>query len=386
MTRPSLKPGVLLAPVDGGYLAYDSRLDQLHRLNPKAALIAELCDGRRTVDEIGELVGSLTPGGATDETRHWIEGEEAAALLAEGNGTSAAGRSAQELKRLAAKLRVQDQIEAAFVCQYRAAEIAPSDASAWAELGELAHICGNRDEARRSYQRYLELEPADAEARHLLTALSDGPAPARASDETIKHLYSRFSGFYDENMGEELEYRAPEQLYAALKPWLGERSELCVLDLGCGSGLGAVRLREHAREIVGVDLSPEMVELARKRDIYDRLETAEATAWLKADPDRYDLILACDTLIYFGDLEEVLSCAARILAPGGLVAFSVERGEHAPYQLEDSGRFAHHPDHIRSAAGQAELEVVAIDEAFLRMEYGREVTGLCCVLRSAAAS
>ena len=50
-----------------------------------------------------------------------------------------------------------------------------------------------------------------------------------------------------------------------------------------------------------------MVERARKRNIYDSLETAEITAWLARQPSqRYDVIAICDTLIYFGDLRQVL--------------------------------------------------------------------------------
>ena len=39
-------------------------------------------------------------------------------------------------------------------------------------------------------------------------------------------------------------------------------------------------IKPRAAELVGVDLSPEMIELARARNIYDRLEVAEITAWL----------------------------------------------------------------------------------------------------------
>jgi len=51
MPNPILDPAMLVSPVEGGYVAYDPASDQLHQLNPTAALIVELCDGSRTAAE-----------------------------------------------------------------------------------------------------------------------------------------------------------------------------------------------------------------------------------------------------------------------------------------------------------------------------------------------
>jgi predicted TPR repeat methyltransferase len=59
----------------------------------------------------------------------------------------------------------------------------------------------------------------------------------------------------------------------------------------------------------------------------------------------------------------------------------MERGETYPFRLTDTGRYAHHPDHVREAAAAAGLAVAWMEEAFLRMEYGVPVTGLFAVLK-----
>lgn len=123
-----------------------------------------------------------------------------------------------------------------------------------------------------------------------------------------------------------------------------------------------------------------MIELARKRNVYDRLEVAEITRWLSAGQDHFDLIAACDCLIYFGDLRQVVVPAAKRLKRGGVLAFSLERGNQYPFRLTDSGRYTHHAQHVREAAAEAGLSVARLDEAFLRMEYGEEVTGLFVAL------
>src|SRR5207248_9625469 len=107
----------------------------------------------------------------------------------------------------------------------------------------------------------------------------------------------------------------------------------------------------------------------------DALDVAEITAWLaRADRPRFELVAACDTLIYFGDLRQVIGPAARHLASPGWIAFTVERSAAYPFRLTDSGRYAHHPGHVREVAEEASLTVRQLDTVSLRYEYGEPVT------------
>jgi predicted TPR repeat methyltransferase len=124
-----------------------------------------------------------------------------------------------------------------------------------------------------------------------------------------------------------------------------------------------------------------MIELARARGIYDQLEVAEITEWLDRTQAQFDLIAACDCLVYFGDLQAVAAPAARRLNPGGCFAFTTERGERYPFHLSDSGRYTHHPDHVREVAVRSGLIVARLEEGFLRTEAGAEVTGLLALLK-----
>src|ERR1700719_1571886 len=292
MHNPALNPAVRLSPVENGYVAYDTAADRLHELNPVAALIVELCDLLKPV---------LPEGAGEEEVDRWIKEGMQAGLFTYSNGDSAARQelSAEELTKLAKRLREKGKIQTAYLCQHRVTELIPNDSHSWSELGELAHILGRRDQTRAAYERYLELEPDDAETRHLLVALRDEPPPPRAPDECIQQLYQRFSSFYEFNVCEELYYEAPQRLHDLIKQVVGDRQELAVVDLGCGSGLAGLRLKPLAARMTGVDLSPEMIELARARNIYDRLRVAEITRWLCANQDHFDLIAACDCLIYF---------------------------------------------------------------------------------------
>jgi predicted TPR repeat methyltransferase len=181
-------------------------------------------------------------------------------------------------------------------------------------------------------------------------------------------------------MADELEYRGPSLILEALSTTLPGRQQLKVLDLGCGTGLSGQAVRGLARWLVGVDLSPAMIDRAHKRAVYDVLHVAEITAFLGRDDDAFDLVMACDTFIYFGDLRQVIVPAARRLVPNGCLVFTIERGGSHPFRLADSGRFAHHPDHVREVTAEAGLAVASLGERVLRYEYGEPVDGLVAVL------
>jgi predicted TPR repeat methyltransferase len=383
--NPVINAGVGLTPVEGGYLAYDSAADRLHELNAMGALIAELCDGSRSVEEIRALAGPLLPEGQSTKVDGWIDAGIEAGLLVWGDGSTARPRelTAEELTGLAEKLRGSNDTKNAFLCLNRAAELTPDDPAAWFALGWAAQAVGRREAARDAFAKYLEARPEDASIRQILTALKDEAPPPRAPDECILQIFNDFSSYYDSKMREILSYQAPERIQELIQAEMGDARGLEILDIGCGTGLSGAGLKERAACLAGIDLSPEMIEVARERDIYDQLEIAEITEWLEQTEGQFDLIVACDCLVYFGDLQPVTALAARRLKPGGRFAFTTERGEKYPFHLMDSGRYTHHPDHVREVAAKAGLVVGRLEEGFLRTERGVEVTGLLALLRKA---
>jgi len=56
--------GVKLEAADEGYILHQADLDLVHYLNPPAVLVWELCDGRRSGEEIAELVTRAYASGA----------------------------------------------------------------------------------------------------------------------------------------------------------------------------------------------------------------------------------------------------------------------------------------------------------------------------------
>jgi predicted TPR repeat methyltransferase len=383
MTNPKVNPVMLLSPVEDGYVAYDPVRDRLHHLNPIAALVTELSDGSRSAETICELVSALLPEKSTETIHEWVrEGINAGLLVwADSASANATELSASELSKLTKRLREAGKVQTAYLCGRRTVEMEPRNWDAWYDLGEIAQCVGRREEARVAYEKYFEANPHDGEIEHLLIALRNTTPPERASDRAIQHIYKNFAPSYDSRMVDDLKYAGPQRMQEAVRAAIGDFTNLAILDLGCGSGLTGAIFRVHASSLIGVDLSQEMIELARARSVYDRLDLAEINAWLAEGEEQFDLIVSCDCLIYFGDLTDIVRAAHRRLKPGGVLGFSLELGTREPFHLTDTGRYNHHPNHVRSAAASANMTVEQLNEAFLRMEYGEEVKGLFAVLR-----
>ncbi len=103
------------------------------------------------------------------------------------------------------------------------------------------------------------------------------------------------------------------------------------VDLGCGTGLCGCRCCwPLSRTLYGVDLSPNMLDKARQRQVYDQLTCSELTAFLQHNVDRYDVALAADVFVYIGDLSPpcFMACVQHC-GKTGYSPFSVEECDGA---------------------------------------------------------
>ena len=108
---------------------------------------------------------------------------------------------------------------------------------------------------------------------------------------------------------------------------LGPVRGLRVLEVACGNGYLARRFaRDGAAEVVGVDRSPVAIRLAARRGraagSSARFEVGEATR-LRFAAGSFDLVVANMALMDIRDADRAISEAARVLAPGGRLVFSI---------------------------------------------------------------
>jgi SAM-dependent methyltransferase len=116
-------------------------------------------------------------------------------------------------------------------------------------------------------------------------------------------------------------------------------------DLGCGTGrTGAWLARHGVSEIDGVDLTPEMLALARAKGVYRRLIEADLTA-TGLESDAYDLVSVSLVDEHLPDLRPLYAEAWRLAAPGGFLVLVT----YHPHFIMASGM----PTHYTNASGES---------------------------------
>jgi len=198
----------------------------------------------------------------------------------------------------------------------------------------------------------------------------------------MKNAYSELAAFYDRLNGE-VDYNAWSAFLISLLEEHGIGKGSTLLDAGCGTGQITVRLAKAGYDMIGVDLSPEMLSLARA------LSESESVSplFLCQDISEIDLygtvraaISTLDSLNYLTKKEAFESFFSRIrnfIEPGGLLIFDLntkykfERvyGDN-DYILEDDGVFCGWSNHYSASTRLASFSL-SIFERLQNGDYAR---------------
>ena len=230
----------------------------------------------------------------------------------------------------------------------------------------------------------LEQDPDDSRGvRILLAHLGLADAPERTSQAQLQKLYDVRAQFWDR----ESSYFAHRLTAAALREH-APRADLDILDIGCGTGLVGSGVRDVARRLDGVDLSPAMLEKARGKNLYDRLEQADLVSFMTGHADSYDAIAGAATLIHFGDLQALFRAAASCLRQNGLFVFTLFAKDGPDFaiaasdRLAQSGCYTHNAAYIDGLAEQCGFSILALEKIIHEHDQDNNaVPGLLAVLR-----
>jgi predicted TPR repeat methyltransferase len=284
---------------------------------------------------------------------------------------------------LALALLLDGRLDAGVEAALRAMQLLAPGEQRRQLYSQILLLAGEQERAATILRAWLAQEPGNPYVLHHLAACTGEDAPARASDAYVEKVFDSFAPTFDDKLAQ-LHYRAPQVVADAVAAALPAARQFDVADLGCGTGLCGPLLQPWARRLVGCDLSGAMLERAARRGADDELHKAERTAFLRARPGAFDLVVSADTLNYFGELREVAAAVHGALRPGGCLVFTLEAladGETGPHRLQDNGRYAHDGAHARSVFAAAGLQVEAPAAAVLRDEGRRPVHGWLVVAR-----
>lgn len=143
------------------------------------------------------------------------------------------------------------------------------------------------------------------------------------SVDAARELYRNWASNYDDDIAGELKITGGSDIARLLADWIGDRHSY-VLDLGCGTGLVGAELQQLGFDNVdGLDLSPEMLEVARTKGVYQKLIEADLLKMLDIGDATYDAAISAGTFTT-GHVNALrFNEFLRIIKPGGLLAFVV---------------------------------------------------------------
>jgi predicted TPR repeat methyltransferase len=281
-------------------------------------------------------------------------------------------------------LRLKGDLAVAADLLTQTTELAPGFASAWFTLGEIREQLGERDAAITAFRKALIADPDDRHGASLRLMLLGAQRLSDMPPAYVRALFDQYAPKFEAALVDDLGYRGPSLLFkavlstraAARKPAFFKRA----IDLGCGTGLAATAFAKEVDEFIGFDLSPRMIERARATGIYAQLEVADMVQGLGSRPDASaDLILAADAMVYLSEIAPLLREAKRVLAAGGVLAFTVETHDGDGVIIGKGLRYAHGASYLRSQIGEAGLTLSRLEDLSARNEDNRPVPGLVAV-------
>lgn len=283
--------------------------------------------------------------------------------------------------RIGMALRRAKRIDEAIV-HYTACIARQPRAEYYNNLALLYLQTDRKPDAAANLRKLLELTPGNTSARHLLDAL-DGKTTERAPAEYVRELFDQYAETFESHLVNKLDYRMPQLLGDVLHGHIGAARDLALLDLGCGTGLMGEVLRDICIRLVGVDISPKMVEKTLEKDLYTEAHADDLLTFMQrcAAAD-FDLVTAADVFVYLGDLGAIFREAGRLLRPGGWFAFTVEAtaaDEQGDFVLDATGRYRHNAGYLQRLAAASGLSQAHFSDAVIRTQNERPVNGYLCV-------
>lgn len=243
-------------------------------------------------------------------------------------------------------------------------------------LGNCYRKLGDDMQAIKAYKQALKLQPSLLSAKHLIDSL-EGNQTATAPREYVEGLFDSYASTFDASLVQILEYELPKTISVEIENF---GSGKAILDMGCGTGLLGSYLNEDSFDLIGVDLSTNMLKEASKRDCYSELHKMDISQYLETTDKIFDIIVAADVFIYVGKLDNLFLMLKQRLSTGGLLIFSTEDSSGKGYELLKSGRYAHSARYIENLAKSNSFKIHKFEDCQIRNENTKKIMGKYCVL------
>ncbi|MCH2631562.1 MAG: tetratricopeptide repeat protein [Nisaea sp.] len=281
---------------------------------------------------------------------------------------------AEAHNNLGAALKELGRLDKTATSYIQAITLKPDYAEAHCNLGNTLKELGRLAEAEASFTRAIVLNPDFGAAKHILASLV-GKTTTTAPRDYVEGLFDNYAAKFENSLVKNLEYKTPR----AIAEIIIKNSKLdllgSILDLGCGTGLFGVEIKQFCENLEGIDLSEKMLREAKGKNIYDKLIKEDIVDYLSISSLNFDYFVATDVFIYIGDLSDVFRLIKSRNKPGGKLAFSTEDCEGDGFSLEQSGRYSHSKKYIQGLCETFGYELRHFETHALRKEKNHYIRG-----------
>lgn len=173
-------------------------------------------------------------------------------------------------------------------------------------------------------------------------------------------LYRNWAETYDTEFARDRGYQYPQQIADIYSRYAGAH-DVPVLDVGSGTGLVASTMREHHAidsqlTIDGVDISPEMLEVSKKKNLYRQLFERDLSQSIELPKNHYGAVVSAGTFTHGHVGPEALAKLLPLCRSSALFIIGINGTAFDQY---------HFGSHL--AALQADRQITPIE--FVRVTY-----------------
>lgn len=180
--------------------------------------------------------------------------------------------------------------------------------------------------------------------------------------ELIKHRVAHYwshraEGFETQRL-REYESEKRERWLTEFQKYLPQGKPLRVLDVGTGTGFFACLLAAEGHETTGIDLTPEMIEVARAKRM-PGVELVVGDCEKLPFPDgSFDAVICCQSFHHYPNVQDFFDSVARVLRPGGRLILRDMTAKSAPVRWF----FNHVEMPLVNLAGHGDVHVYGVEE------------------------
>ena len=278
------------------------------------------------------------------------------------------------LANLGFALTQKKDFENAIIYLEKAIKIDPKKAENFKKMALAQLSKGDLKEAIKNFKMILKIDPNDMTAQHLLAAAT-GVNTSSAPKKYVEGLFDHFAGSFESTLIQNLQYTVPETIAKLAITHSSSDSLGSILDLGCGTGLVGLHLKQSYKWLEGIDLSQKMLKKAQSKNIYDNLTHVDILEYLKTADLNFDYYFAADVFIYIGNLSDVFYLIKQRNKSPGKLLFSTEHSGKDGFFLQKSGRYSHSEKYIKTLCDEFDYQLNFFSKVNLRKEGNEFISG-----------